>query len=340
MSREVTGDAPRLPASRAILDLDPPPDEEPAPPPLRRPSAAILVATTFALVGAVVVGGLAVGTTPPPVRRAAPAPSPSVPALPPPLQAAAAAAALPIDIGLSAQVVPDGRESGDYTHVKARVSVLNRGGVPRRLASVGVVGLGPVRVEPLPPSSLAPGESVDLGVEVDVDCGLRTDGGAVFVTVSEIDARGERADLRVNTFSKDADPRSALDPLCPQYTPGLRVAVAASGGNGDGVTVRIVNHGNLSGLVTPRNAPDSGGLRLVSDPPLPYDLGPGQAVVATLRVTAAPGTDGCPAAGPEAAAKALYLEAETPYGFTEVTRFPTAAVEAAVRAWIARTDCG
>ena len=339
MSREVTGDAPRLPASRAILDLDPPDDDEPAPPPLRRPSVPVLVATTLALVLAVAVGCLVVGSTPVPAPTTAPTPSPSTPDLPPPLRAAAAAAALPLDIGLTASVVADGRESGDYTHVKARVSVLNRGGVARRIASVGLVGLGTARVEPLPPGTLAPGDTVALGAEIDVDCAVRTDGGAVFVTVTEIDARGERGDLRVNTFSKDTDPRSVLDPLCPKYRPGLRVTVAASGANGDGVTVRVVNHGNLSGLVTPRHAPDAGGLRLVSDPALPYDLGPGQAVVATLRVQAAPGTDGCPAGDAGAAAEALYLEAETPYGFSEVTRFPTAAIEAAVRAWIARTGC-
>jgi hypothetical protein len=350
MSREVTGDAPRTGAAVTDLeaDLDDPADAsaapggpDAAPPRLRR--AHLLLAALAAVAGLAVAGTVVGGL---PERRAAPTPAPTSPApsgqpepQEPLLAAQKAASDLPLDLGLWARVTADGRESGDWTHVKAKVSITNMGGAPRRIGAVSVVGLGVATVE-APGTDLAPQASVDLAASVEVDCeSLATPGVPVVVVITEYDRAGRDIDVRANAFEADPDPRAVLAPLCPAVEPGLRVAVAASGGGADGVTMRLVNHGNLSGLVTPRHAPDAGDLRLVSDPPLPYDLGPGQAVVATLRVAAAAGTDGCPDAGPAAAAEALYLEAETPYGFTAVTGFPTAAVEAAVRAWIARTDC-
>ena len=356
MSREVTGDAPRTGATVADLeaDLDDGPDDGPdaradapggAVPGPRRPH---LLLGAVAVVAGLVVAGAVVGGLPQTDAAPAPpsptAPSPSVPdpfAGPdePLLAAQKAAADLPLDVGLWARITPNGREGGDWTHVKARISVMNMGGAPRRIGVVQVVGLGAATVE-VPGTDLPAQASVDLAASIEADCStLQTPGVPVVVVVTEYDRAGRDIDVRANAFEADPDPRAALAPLCPPVENGLRVAVAASGGGADGITMRVVNHGNLSGLVTPRHAPDAGDLRLVSDPPLPYDLGPGQAVVATLRVEAAAGTGGCPDGDAAAAAEALYLEAETPYGFTAVTGFPTTAVEAAVRAWIARTDC-
>lgn len=349
MSREVTGDAPREGATVTDLeaDLDDAP-HDPADVPDRaapRPRRPHLLAGTLAVVAGLVVAGAVVGGLP--QTDAAPVPPPPTPSVPAPptlpdeplVAAAEAAFDLPLDVGLRARITPNGREGGDWTHVKARISVMNTGGAPRRIGAVTVVGLGRATVE-APGTDLPAQTSVELAASIEADCAaLQTPGVPVVVVVSEYDRAGRDIDVRANTFEADPDPRAVLAPLCPPVENGLRVAVAASGAGAGGITMRVVNHGNLSGLVTPRHAPDAGDLRLVSDPPLPYDLGPGQALVATLRVAAAAGTDGCPDGDPAAAAAALYLEAETPYGFTEVTGFPTPAVEAAVRAWIARTDC-
>ncbi len=177
-----------------------------------------------------------------------------------------------------------------------------------------------------------------LSATVSADCGARG-GPPAQVRVIELDRQGRRFEALATVVDRGSV-LDVLDPLCPPSRTGLHLAVVlASDGGGGVATVRVVNHGNLSALVTPRSAPDAGGLRLVSQPPLPYDLGPGQAVVATLDLAATEGTDGCPDGSVREAAAALYLEAETPYVFSEVTGFPQAALEAAVARWSTARGC-
>ncbi|MBI4942000.1 MAG: hypothetical protein HY830_14750 [Actinobacteria bacterium] len=342
MSKEVTGSAvPQPPpGGGSAVDLDDPAAaEEPRPPRgrLQRygPTAASVLAV-LALVGVGLTqnGGTDDGPAP---RPTSPAPSTAAPTASAD-DASDVTAEPPVDAGLFARVRPAGREGGDLDHVRATVELTNRGGVARRVVDVDLVGLGTATVDTPPAAPLAPQTSVTLAATVSADC----EASGVLparVRVIELDRQGRRFTALATVVDRAAL-LDVLDPLCPPSRTGLHVAVVVASDGGGGVaTVRVVNHGNLSALVTPRSAPDAGGLRLVSQPPLPYDLGPGQAVVATLDLAAAEDSDGCPAGSVREAAAALYLEAETPYVFSEVTGFPLAAVEAAVERWNAARGC-
>ncbi|WP_088287180.1 hypothetical protein [Kineosporia sp. A_224] len=337
MSKEVTGSAAPQPPldGGSTVDLDDPAaTEEPQPPRGRLHRYGPTTASVLAVLALVGVGLAQNGA---PDDRPVPRPSTAAPTASAD-DASDVTADPPVDARLFARVRPAGREGGDLDHVRATVELTNRGGVERRVVAVDLVGLGTATVDTPPAAPLAPQASVTLAATVSADC--ETSGVLpARVRVIELDRQGRRFPALATILDRDTL-LDVLDPLCPPSRTGLHVAVVVASDGGGGVaTVRVVNHGNLSTLVTPRAAPDAGGLRLVSQPPLPYDLGPGQAIVATLELDAADGTDGCPAGSVREAAAALYLEAETPYVFSEVTGFPQAALEAAVERWIADRGC-
>jgi hypothetical protein len=337
MSKEVTGSAAPQPPQDGgtAVDLDDPAAPEAPQLPRTRlhrygpTTASVLAVLALVGVGLAQNGGPDAGPAPRPAPTTAPAPTTT---------ADDVTAEPPVDAGLFARVSPAGREGGDLDHVGATVELTNRGGVERRVVDVDLVGLGTATLDTPPAAPLAPQASVTLAATVSADCSA-SDPLPVQVRVIELDRQGRRFQALATVLDRDSL-LDVLAPLCPSSRTGLHLAVVVASDGGGGVaTVRIVNHGNLSALVTPRAAPDAGGLRLVSQPPLPYDLGPGQAVVATLDLAAADGTDGCPAGSTRRAAAALYLEAETPYVFSEVTGFPQAALETAVERWSTSRGC-
>jgi hypothetical protein len=259
---------------------------------------------------------------------------------------------LPVGEGLVAVLVPAGRDGADLTHVDVTVVLNNVMPTTRRLVAVELLGLGPAVVETADGVVMSAGEGpTRLRATVSADCRIRQSADRPDVSVRVT----QRRDGRLVTELASLDAVAALDvldPLCPPVVPGLAVRITSTRpAEGGPVTVRIVNHGNRSALVAPRATPDAGRARLVSDPPLPYDLGPGEALVATLDVSLGDATSAaggsttgrtapvCPEQAPAVVADALFLEAETPDGFTAVTGFPTAAVAAAVARATERAGC-
>jgi hypothetical protein len=99
------------------------------------------------------------------------------------------------------------------------------------------------------------------------------------------------------------------------------------------MTVRLVNHGYQSATVVALAGPDAAPARIVTDPVLPFYLGPGEAVTARLRIS----VPGCAVPDPGPAAAALSLEARIPWGFTQVGGWPEGAAQQALEH--AATQC-
>jgi hypothetical protein len=340
MSREVTGTGPEVTK----------PSRPGLPAPLARSRRVRAVAGGLASLAVVTGAAVWLSTGGPDEQTPRPFPTTTADGAGPPTTAGTRTGSLPVGEGLVATLAAAGTGGADLTRVEVTVILDNGLPTARELVSVEVLGLGPAVVEPVDGVVLPAGRQTRLRATISVDCRVRLETERPDVSVRVVQRRAGR----LVTELAGLDPVASLDvlgPLCPPVTRGLAVRITSSRSAGGGpVTVRIVNHGRRSALVTPRAAPDAGPARLVSDPPLPYDLGPGEALVAVLDVTlvavgattgsttgrAAPG---CPGSAPDVVADALFLEAETRDGYTAVTGFPTTALAAAVARAVERAGC-
>jgi len=222
---------------------------------------------------------------------------------------------------------------------------------------------------------LQPGAATSLAGSVAADCTTRD--GPVVAVVASVIRDGEISAVRAMTAPPGVlgavlDPVCPpVDQALAVRVTGFRYltgtartgaagAAGATGaaGAGDVIVMRLVNHGSQSAQVVALAGPDAGAARLVSDPALPVSLSPGQAVLARIRVvggvcvparsaggsaaTSSALTSGIPIGAAlitdvAAAAQALSLEARIPWGFTQVTGFPTLAVQ---RALALHPGCG
>ncbi len=346
MSREVTGTASDRDASDAGSRTPPLRSRTPR----RRPVVGLaVVALALPVVG---VGAALLLTGPDSARnlpaastRGPSAPGPGSPtATPPPAGASTRGdgaatdpgPSVPRGNGLDVVVLP-GPAPSDLVHLDVTIEVRNALDTRRTLVDLDVRGLGPALVDPVEGRVVPAGGSVSVPAQITADCVVRQHPTVRFLVTQR---RDDGTVVDEEAVAPPAETvQGVLDRLCPPVEPGLHVVVAAfAPAPGGEVAVRVVNHGRVSAVVAPRAAPDAGPARLVSDPPLPYDLAPGDSVVARLDVRLRPGS-GCLALRPAAVAAALSLEGETPYGFGEVTGLPPRVLADTVRQRVERAGC-
>lgn len=261
----------------------------------------------------------------------------------------------PISLALT-HPVPDRAQLG---RVRLQVVIRNATRSPRQLAGVSVIGLGVLllddsRAIATTPITLPPFGSVSLPATLDGDCSARYS-PQVQAGVTLAGPGGGQLPLPASTPGS-ATLVQALAPICPEPVPGMAVGiVGAQPGPGASVLVRLVNYGFVTPQVVITPQPELGPVALGTDPALPLIMSPGQAIVVRLLLTApvCPTPTGKPGSGTgggrgtgggagtgssdaaqqaaAGAAAGLGLEARMAEGYTGVTGWPTALIQAAAR---------
>jgi hypothetical protein len=212
------------------------------------------------------------------------------------------------------------------------LTLVNRRDEPLVVEQLGLTGLGAALLDLRRPLGAGPELSVQVRGTLTPDCRAQLGEPAARVVLTGRWGDGPRTTV---TVPVRGNVRTVLDPLCPRLKPGFRIAVARTRVDGPGrFTVRLVNHGVLSGRVVPRLGPDAQGLQVTAVPALPVDLSPGGARILRIALD----VPRCPAPRPSEAVRQVSLEAEMRDGFVEVTGWPTALVEATLTAAARRCE--